>query len=1311
MNGDAITAILRAYPQQRRQRKPAKRGASWEPYDTLVVIDTETSTDETLTMRGFEGERWDGIRQSLLFGTCQVFDHTGNGDYALRESIIFYPDDLPAPGLKRLRAACKPLGIKPIPQTKFLAHLYWLALKTTRQRRVAIVGFNLAFDLTRIALNAESSRRYPDCFTLRFWEYTGEDGEQHPNEYKPNLRIENAGDFRFYTWSKTRPKNPETGIHYTVQFQNNFVDCQTLLRALFNLTPSLDGALAFMAQLTGQPVEQKHEIEGHGVITPEYVVYGLRDTELTAKLAIWLLKQAASHPIDDPAQLYSTASLSKAYLRAMGIDGPPEIEIDGLPESLDSLSGLVMTTYYGARTEVTIRNVEVPVVYLDFLSMYPTVMINAGLWDFMRAGRLVTSDKTDEIRAWLDTLTLDDLFKPETWPDMNAIACIQPDGDIVPVRGVYGGDSVNIALPVTHSEQALWYTLHDLAASKMLTGRTPHIIRAIAFEPGPPRKGLLPVRLFDTVPIDPQTDNLFKLAIEERKRVKAGTGQYADLNSSARDALQQTLKILANSTYGYYVEMNDKTIKVQSYDLFGLDTAQTVKDWIETTGHYFCPPVATFITSGARLMLALLERVVRDAGGKYVFCDTDSMAIVARPERETIPLVSRGADGVEHDTPITALAWSEVDAIIQRFESLNPYTGTETVLKVEDVNYDPGGNQRQLYAYAICSKRHCLYTRQPDGEIEPVKVTYSAMGAAINPDPDKAARRQLTGESYVEQRACDLWLAFLRDGHTNNVPHIEAPLLRQRSISTPHVFRLFGGLNKGKPYAEQIKPFSFFLEASALFEPVFGLLLQRRSRVVFRAYERDPDRWLSVPWMIRDSGEFCDLMVVPEYSRDNLLFGSGIIMDHINKGGGRIQSYREFFESYVVHPEIKFNGIDGEPCNKMTRGLLSRRTVEIIGVAYTGKEGKALQRITDHARPVIADYADEFVYPGAVINRIPVTENEVHNLIRRVLLAMPRQTMEKAMRLERSVIARHLKADRFPRHYADDYRTIATQYAERQTGERGLAALYAWPSWREMWEQIRGELDTDDIPELMKRGLTRKAVENYLYGYRKPTVKTIRKMLNMLEPVYRERLTDPPPGARIWPRLPLAPFLRGLAFWQYVRDRFALMAPEEDERLKAWQGYMAGVLGGEIEIDEGQEYIETLSDTGWTVCPVSPEHEIADQIAEGRENLFYRLRTMGRGHIDQRDIEGARIEAGRLLAEDRKLKSITALRAEDRKILNRLADSDDEIVIRMIDQMRDRRLRGRLTTRGNVRAGGEHFRTIGMDEAVARLRERWQVER
>jgi hypothetical protein len=62
-----------------------------------------------------------------------------------------------------------------------------------------------------------------------------------------------------------------------------------------------------------------------------------------------------------------------------------------------------------------------------------------------------------------------------------------------------------------------------------------------------------------------------------------------------------------------------------------MTTSRSKVDKVETPGRYFHPLLATLITGAARLMLAMTERLVIDAGLDWAFCDTDSMAI-AKPE-------------------------------------------------------------------------------------------------------------------------------------------------------------------------------------------------------------------------------------------------------------------------------------------------------------------------------------------------------------------------------------------------------------------------------------------------------------------------------------------------------------------------------------------------------------------------------------------------------------------------------------------------------------------------------------------------------
>jgi hypothetical protein len=68
----------------------------------------------------------------------------------------------------------------------------------------------------------------------------------------------------------------------------------------------------------------------------------------------------------------------------------------------------------------------------------------------------------------------------------------------------------------------------------------------------------------------------------------------------------------------------------------------------------------------------MLERMVTDAGGTYLMCDTDSMAIVASEIGGLVPCKGgpyRTSDGVE---AIKALSWKGVRRIVDRFAALNP---------------------------------------------------------------------------------------------------------------------------------------------------------------------------------------------------------------------------------------------------------------------------------------------------------------------------------------------------------------------------------------------------------------------------------------------------------------------------------------------------------------------------------------------------------------------------------------------------------------------------------------------------------------
>jgi hypothetical protein len=66
-------------------------------------------------------------------------------------------------------------------------------------------------------------------------------------------------------------------------------------------------------------------------------------------------------------------------------------------------------------------------------------------------------------------------------------ALIQPDGDILPGRTIYGdghaGEQTNIGLNSLTSAKPLWFAGPDVVGSLRLSRKMPKILRAIQFEP------------------------------------------------------------------------------------------------------------------------------------------------------------------------------------------------------------------------------------------------------------------------------------------------------------------------------------------------------------------------------------------------------------------------------------------------------------------------------------------------------------------------------------------------------------------------------------------------------------------------------------------------------------------------------------------------------------------------------------------------------------------------------------------------------------------------------------------------------------
>ena len=94
------------------------------------------------------------------------------------------------------------------------------------------------------------------------------------------------------------------------------------------------------------------------------------------------------------------------------------------------------------------------------------------------------------------TIWSSDSERGNFWNDLTALVQVQPNRDLFPVRAQYpGGDTLNIGLNYLSADEPQWFTLADVLASKVLTGKTPDIVQAVRFEPRGQQIGLMPIEV------------------------------------------------------------------------------------------------------------------------------------------------------------------------------------------------------------------------------------------------------------------------------------------------------------------------------------------------------------------------------------------------------------------------------------------------------------------------------------------------------------------------------------------------------------------------------------------------------------------------------------------------------------------------------------------------------------------------------------------------------------------------------------------------------------------------------------------------
>ena len=354
---------------------------------------------------------------------------------------------------------------------------------------------------------------------------------------------------------------------------------------------------------------------------------------------------------------------------------------------------------------------------------------------------------------------------------------IETSGDVLPIRSTYSSSRTDAPTigwnrATTESGVTLPYMLPDLLAARLLGGKLSKIVRATTFEPKGKRE-LQHLTILGTV-VGPQDDliqTLTEARIREKKEKRPGWEVRA-----------LGLKILVNSgSYGIFVEVNRKR-KSGEATVHGLDgdPFDTHEAELEEPGVDYCPLLAATITSGAHLLLALLDSVVGSFGGEVAYCDTDSAFV-------TPAKFARNAT--------------------EQFASLNPYSIPVALLKDETEEkaprgeYPPRSPDTAPRLFGLSAKRYCLLACDKNGRPHVFRASASDHGLGAF---EASGRR----DAFV----AEVWEAILSKGST--VPDYDAgvPATAQFLLSSP---ALLPRVQKLGP----IRPFTFltarFLEPSA----------------------------------------------------------------------------------------------------------------------------------------------------------------------------------------------------------------------------------------------------------------------------------------------------------------------------------------------------------------------------------------------------------------------------------------------------------------------------------------------------------------
>jgi len=201
-----------------------------------MIIDTETTTDPY---------------QNLTFGSCLI--QTKISSRVKEDWYVFY-GDIPNDKSEIIEDYGKEHNITVMPVREFVDNVFY---PYAYNMRCEVIGFNLPFDLSRLAIDYGIARNTEDSFSLKLSE----------DKRNPRIRIQSIDQKRSFI-SFTTPLRKKRDKKFKA-YRGYFVDLKTFTFALTDKSHTLDSACKDFN------VSRKTHTEEHGKITKEYIDYNL----------------------------------------------------------------------------------------------------------------------------------------------------------------------------------------------------------------------------------------------------------------------------------------------------------------------------------------------------------------------------------------------------------------------------------------------------------------------------------------------------------------------------------------------------------------------------------------------------------------------------------------------------------------------------------------------------------------------------------------------------------------------------------------------------------------------------------------------------------------------------------------------------------------------------------------------------------------------------------------------------------------------------------------------------------------------------